>query len=99
MTKEYYKNLIDKYLEEDILNRTDKLNSVSALWRSDSEINCDDRQELIMYIANLCIDNLMCGLDKMISNPIENSTSIDNMINIIDTIEKSSDLKDRYKFN
>ena len=42
MTKEYYKKLIDKYLEEDILMGTDKLQSISALYRSDSDINYDD---------------------------------------------------------
>jgi hypothetical protein len=50
MTKEHYKKLIDKYLEEDIFNGTDKLSSVSALWRSDSDMDYDDRQELIINI-------------------------------------------------
>jgi len=112
MTKEYYKKLIDKYLEEDIFNKTDKLNSVSALWKSDSEINYDDRQELMMYIAKICIDGLkyhgISKLDEMVSNPLESSTNIDNMIeqhdnmidNIIDKLEKSSDSKkDRHEYN
>jgi hypothetical protein len=112
MTKEYYKKLIDKYLEEDIFNGTDKLSSVSSLWRSDSDINYDDRQELMMYIAKICIDGLkyhgITKLDDMISNPLESSTNIDNMISqhdnmidsIIDNLEKSSDSKkDKYKLN
>ena len=56
MTKEYYKKLIDKYLEEDILMGTDKLQSISALYRSDSDIKYDDGQELLMYIAQILID-------------------------------------------
>jgi hypothetical protein len=112
MTKDYYKNLIDKYIEEDIFNGTDKLNSVSALWISDSEIGYDDRQELMMYIAQICIDGLkshaISKLDEMVSNPLESSTNIDNMIeqhdnmidNIIDNLEKSSDSKiQTQKFN
>jgi hypothetical protein len=94
MTKEYYKKLIDKYLEKDIFNGTNKLNSVSNLWMSDSEINYDDRQELMMYIAKICIDALkyhgISKLDEMVSNPLESSTNIDNMIeqhdNMIDNI-------------
>lgn len=105
MTKDYYKNLIDKYLEEDIFNGTNKLSSISALWRSDSEIDYNDRQELMMYIARICIDGLKSHginkLDEMVSNPLESSTNIDNMIeqhdnmidNIIDNLEKSSDSK------
>ena len=98
MTKEYDKKLIDKYLEEDIFNGTDKLTSVSALWKSDSEINYDDRQELIMYIAKICIDALkyhgISKLDEMISNPLQSSTNIDNMIdNLIEDLEKSSNSK------
>ena len=112
MTKEYYKKLIDKYLEEDIFNGTDKLSSVSSLWRSDSDINYDDRQELMMYIAKICIDGLkyhgISKLDDMISNPLESSTNIDNMISqhdnmidsIIDNLEKSPDSKkDNHKLN
>lgn len=111
MTKDYYKNLIDKYIEEDF-NGTDKLSSVSALWISDSEIGYNDRQELMMYIAKICIDGLkshgISKLDEMVSNPLESSTNIDNMISqhdnmidsIIDNLEKSSDSKkDRYKLN
>lgn len=83
-----------KYLEEDIFNGTDKLSSVSALWRSDSEIDYNDRQELMMYIARICIDGLkshgISKLDEMVSNPLESSTMIDN---IIDNLEKSSDSK------
>ena len=112
MTKEHYKKLIDKYLEEDIFNGTDKLSSVSALWRSDSDMDYDDRQELMMYIAKICIDGLkyhgITKLNDMISNPLESSTNIDNMISqhdnmidsIIDNLEKSSDSKkDKYKLN
>ena len=112
MTKEYYKKLIDKYLEEDIFNKTNKLNSVSALWKSDSEINYDDRQELMVYIAKICIDGFkyhgISKLDEMVSNPLESSTNIDNMIeqhdnmidNIIDKLEKPSDSKkDRHEYN
>ena len=84
MTKEYYKELIDKYIEEDIFNGTNKLNSVSTLWRADPEISSDDRQELMMYIAKICIDALkyhgIHKLDEMISNPLESSTNIDKMI-------------------
>lgn len=109
MTKEYYKKLIDKYLEEDIFNGTDKLTSVSALWKSDSEINYDDRQELIMYIAKICIDALkyhgISKLDEMISNPLQSSTNIDNMIeqhdnmidNLIENLEKSNSKKNRHE--
>ena len=111
MTKEYYKKLIDKYLEEDIFNGTDKLTSVSALWKSDSEINYDDRQELIMYIAKICIDALkyhgISKLDEMISNPLQSSTNIDNMIeqhdnmidNLIENLEKSNSKKNRHEYN
>lgn len=112
MKKDHYKKIIDKYLEEDIFNRTDKLNSVSALWRSDSEINYDDRQELMMYIAKICIDGLkyhgISKLDEMVSNPLESSTNIDNMIeqhdnmidNLIDNLGKSSNSKkDRHDYN
>ena len=84
MRKEYYKELIDKYIEEDIFNGTNKLSSVSTLWKADSEISPDDRQELMMYIAKICIDALkyhgINKLDEMISNPLESSTNIDKMI-------------------
>ena len=102
MTKEYYKKLIDKYIEEDIFNGTNKLNSVSTLWRADPEISSDDRQELMMYIATICIDALkyhgISKLDEMFSNPLESSTNIDNMIeshdnmidNLIENLEKTS---------
>ena len=84
MRKEYYKELIDKYIEEDIFNGTNKLNSVSTLWKADPEISSDDRQELMMYIAKICIDALkyhgINKLDEMISNPLESSTNIDKMI-------------------
>ena len=105
MTKDYYKNLIDKYIEEDIFNGTDKLSSVFASALSDFEIDYNDRQELMMYIAKICIDGLkshgISKLDEMVSNPLESSTNIDNMIeqhdnmidNIIDNLEKSSDSK------
>jgi hypothetical protein len=47
-------------------------------------MNYDDRQELMMYIAKICIDGLkyhgISKLDDMISNPLESSTNIDNMI-------------------
>ena len=88
--------------KDHIFNGTDKLNSVSALWRSDSEINYDDRQELMMYIAKICIDVLkyhgISKLDEMVSNPLESSTNIDNMIeshdnmidNIIENLEKKN---------
>lgn len=111
MTKEYYKKLIDKYLEEDIFNGTDKLNSVSALYKSDSQINYDDRQDLMMYIAKICIDGIkhhgISKLDEMISNPLETSTNIDNMIethdnmidNIIENIKKPSELSKNINMN
>ena len=112
MKKEYYKKLIDKYLEEDIFNGTDKLNSVYALWISDSEISYDDRQELMMYIAKISIDALkyhgISKLDEMVSNTLQSSTNIDNMIeqhdnmieNLIENLEKSSNSKkDRNEYN
>lgn len=102
MRKEYYKELIDKYIEEDIFNGTNKLNSVSTLWKADPEISSDDRQELMMYIAKICIEALkyhgINKLDEMISDPLESSTNIDKMIeehdgmidNLIENLENKT---------
>jgi hypothetical protein len=105
MKKDYYKNLIDKYLSEDINNGTDKLYSVSNLWKADQDITNDDEQELILYIGMKCVIGVQSvienKIDDMISNPFENSNNIDNFLNnqynMLDEIIQSGKPKNEWK--
>ena len=100
MTKEYYKKLLDGI--EEIEHLSTKSTSIFNLAQSDSDLSYDDRQELILHLAMICISGIRAYGDNLIKNPLTSSTEIDDYNKRMDDLinyKTDTSKKDNYKNN
>lgn len=100
MTKEYYKKLLDGI--ESINHFSEKSTSILNLTHCDPDLSYDDRQEVILHVAMICISGIRAYGDNLIKNPITSSTEIDDYNKRMDDLinyKPDTSKKDNYKNN
>jgi hypothetical protein len=87
MNKERYINLLEKEFNSNISRP--RMDSILSLVSCDKDLTKNDREEIMLYLVNICTDNIRSYRDSLLNDPLTSSSKIDDYNSQINVLIKS----------